>query len=177
MFSTKYKQIIKGFSLIEVIVTLSLITILTLVVLANYRGGEKRYILQSANQQLISDIRKAQNIALSPGPQFTAGVGIHFDLNKSNSYFFFLDKNKNQKYDGPEERWGEETSFPPKIQMKTILPLTDGRTMDIFFLPPDPTTYINGFFDINNSTTISLEMKDIDIPTRTITIKSNGLIE
>ena len=55
----------KGFTLIELIVAISIIVILTSLFLANYRGGTKQRSISSAVNNLVSDLHKIQSYSLS----------------------------------------------------------------------------------------------------------------
>lgn len=47
------------------LVVVAIIVIMVVIVLANLRGGEKQYSLDQAAQKLASDLRRAQNMALT----------------------------------------------------------------------------------------------------------------
>jgi len=44
-----------GFTIIELLVVTAIIAIISAMVLANYRSGEKQYIFNQAMQKLVSD--------------------------------------------------------------------------------------------------------------------------
>ncbi|MBU4141395.1 hypothetical protein KKE99_00795, partial [Patescibacteria group bacterium] len=50
--------------MIELLVVMFIISLISAITLANYRGGQRKYILTQSVQKLVSDIRKAQNMAL-----------------------------------------------------------------------------------------------------------------
>lgn len=164
----------RGFSLPEVIVTLAIITILSVIVLANYRAAEKRYVLQNAVQRLTLDLRKGQNMALAPMVSlgYQSGIGIVFNLDNPSYYFFFEDKNGDKKFNEQAgDRKTEVVQLPDRIKIKEIRP---GSKIDIFFEPPDPTIYING--DVGVSASIALGIEG-GADTKIISIKTTGLIE
>ena len=100
----------KGFTLIELVVTLGIITIVLSIVIINFsRSGEGIILTDVAYQTAIS-IRQAQVYGLSvkqsgtvPGTEFDAGYGAHFDITTGSgdptSFILFADKNKNYVYD------------------------------------------------------------------------------
>jgi|GEM_PF-1093490 len=59
------KQLTKGFSLIEVLVVIGIITIMTAALLVSVRDERERRIVRIAGEALIADLRAAQNIALT----------------------------------------------------------------------------------------------------------------
>lgn len=168
----------RGFTLIEVIVTLSIISILSVIVFANYRLGEKKYILESETQKLISNLRKGQNMALAPTvlKDYKSGVGMHFETGENNDkYFFFLDKGGNKKPDGGDEIT-ETINLPANLHIKSLLPT--GDKIDIFFEPPDPTIYINNETGVSKEAVIILEYKNGDnVFNKSVKVKATGLIE
>lgn len=168
----------KGFTLIELVVTLGIISILSVVIFANYRLGEKKYILESETQKLISNLRKGQNMALAPtvNSEFKSGIGIHFETGENNDkYFFFLDKSDNKKPDGGDEII-ETINLPANLYIKSLLPT--GDNVDIFFEPPDPTIYINNETGVSKEAVIILEYKNGDnVFNKSVKIKATGLIE
>ena len=55
----------KGFTLAEVLIVIAISLLLTLVVVVNYREGQKKVILQRAAHKLAQDIRAVQEMAVS----------------------------------------------------------------------------------------------------------------
>lgn len=167
---------IRAFSIIELTVTLSIISILSLIIFANYRLGEKKYILQSETQKLISNLRRGQNMALAPKvlPNYESGIGLRFDKNNPNSYIFFRDAEPGNKIFNRGDKIEETVNFPVGISINSLSP---ANSVDIFFEPPDPTIYINGN-SISASSVIGLEYKSGNtVFDKNITIKTTGLIQ
>jgi type II secretion system protein H len=54
-----------GFTLIELMVVMTIISIMTAVVLTNYRGGNQQLALDRSANKLAQDIRRAQGMAMS----------------------------------------------------------------------------------------------------------------
>lgn len=172
-----------AFTLTELLVVMFIISLLSSIVLANYRGGQKKYALFQATQQLVSDLRKAQNMAMSgvdigevvgePG-KYYCGYGIQINYSaRPTSYYFYIDKSpdcstSNNQYDSSDKLL-ETVNLPNQIEIQStsLLPI------DIFFKPPDPTTYINDGVAVSG--TITLKLKDTSL-TKTITVTTAGLI-
>lgn len=169
-----------GFTIIELIVVMFIITLLSTLVLANYRQGQWTYSLSRATQQMASDLRKAQNMAMS-GVDIEGqycGYGIEIYVNpRPYSYRFYADvvddcSDSNHKYDGSDFVI-ETVNLPNGITIRSSSP----SPLDIFFEPPEPTTYINqsdalGLFGI-----ITLEVENFDLPAKTITVNTSGLVQ
>ena len=160
-----------GFSLIEMMVVISIILILVVLILANYRGSQNRYALAQAAQKLISDLRKTQNMAIS-GAGIYKGYGIHANSN-STFYTSFGDSNDNQRFDGGDTAL-ETINLPAKIKILSVFPSSGG--LDIAFRPPAPITYINGQPTSGLSAVFTLQTDDGSL-TKTVTVTTAGLIQ
>jgi len=178
-----------GFTLLELTVVVSIIIILTLIFLANYRGGELEFSLLRSTQRLAQDLRNTQEMALagqlapfSFGEVFPkGGYGIYLQ-NNSNSYILFADCDGDKVYDESGAalscaQASESTPWPEKIkdlfleEKVRILNVSPASPVSIVFFPPDPTITIR---PLASSTIITLSS---DGKTRTVTINTSGLIE
>ena len=134
-FRKKYAYHQAGFTLIELLVVISIIGLLSSLVLANHHNSQKKYALSQATQQLISDLRKAQNMALAStefGSDVPYAYGVYFEKQSLSSYILFADTNGNGKYDAPDGVVGninlekgiqiESFSVEPKLHINFLLP-------------------------------------------------------
>jgi prepilin-type N-terminal cleavage/methylation domain-containing protein len=96
MFSTRFK----AFSLIELLVAVSIFLIISMVILANHSRFNSSVLLSSLAYDVALSIREAQVFGLSVR-QFESGfqVGYGIRFNDPNSYVFFVDTNANKQYD------------------------------------------------------------------------------
>lgn len=163
-----------GFSMIELLVVIAIISVISVVALVNYRNGQKKYILAQSIQRLSSDIRKAQNMALS-GFDLTGqygGYGIY--INENDSYYIIYgDVNDNLTYQ-PADALIETISLPNNIGIQSVSPAA-GK-MSIFFEPPYLITYLDGDNTAGLSETITLEFKNSSL-SKTIRITTAGLVQ
>ena len=162
-----------GFTLTELLVVMFIISLLSGLVLAGHRSSQKRYALSQATQQLVSELRKAQNMAMS-GVEMAgrSGYGIYADKDDI-SYTIYADKNGNSSYQGePPDELIETINLPSQIKISSVSPLPN--KVDIFFKPPEPITYINAPSGVNSGT-ITLELEGTS-STKTVTITTAGLI-
>ena len=173
-FQKKYSE--KGFSLLEMLVVLFVISLLTVMILANYQDNRKKYTLLQSSQKLVSDLRKVQNMAIS-GTEITDlcsvssicfGYGIYF--NSNSSYILFADKNNDQLYSVGEEF--ETVNLPSLIAIQSISP----SPASVFFKPPEPITYVNQSSATGSSAEIILQIQGT-ATTKTVTINTAGLID
>ncbi len=167
-----------GFTLIETLVSISIIALISGIFIANYRGAEKRSNLNLAAQKVASDIRFAQNYALGlqefNGSSPPGGWGVYFTA-ASSQYIIFADTNApdgNQNYDGASEMF-RLLDLPDGITISLI----DGASpasVSIVFDPPDPITWVYGADD--NSVDITLT-ESVTGTAKTITVNFLGLID
>ena len=162
------KKIIKssaGFTMTELLVVMFIISLLSTSVLISFRNNQKSYGLNQSAQQLISNLRKAQNMAMNKvNINGYDSYGICAETN-NNYYIIYADDNSNNTYE------------PSDVIIETINLLNNvkiNNTLDVFFESPDPKTYINGSDIIGLSGSIILE---IDGAFKTITITTAGLIQ
>jgi type II secretory pathway pseudopilin PulG len=138
----------KCFTLVEILVVVGVISLLTLLVLPQYRKGEGSLALQRAVHQLAQDIRRTQEMAASAAE--TNGVppryGINLDLGSPDSYFLFADINDDGTYQSSDEVI-ETINLEKKVSLHQFLagdPPSSKTDVSITFSPPDPTTEIQG---------------------------------
>lgn len=148
----------KGFTLIEMLIVISIIIILTSITVPIYQGSKKQLAIQRAVNKLAQDIRRAEEMAMGvkefKGSFPSGGYGIYF--NTPDRYTLFADSNSNEQYDGAGELV-EDIFFETGVQISQLSPASP---LTIVFIPPDPTTRINSgvspaaiLLKIDNSTT------------------------
>ena len=169
-----------GFTIFELLVVIFIIGLLSSGVLLSYRKSKRLYALNQSAHQLISDLRKAQNMALSgvdinETTQY-CGYGIVIDYGpRPTSYYLYADKNNNcdtsnNKYT-PSDTLIKEIVLSNQTTLDEVTP-----DLDIYFKSPDPTTYINQDASVGVSGTITLKVLGSET-TKTITVTTAGLIQ
>lgn len=175
-----------GFTLLELIVSVGIITMVTGLFLANYSSANRRTDLTMTAQKLVSDVRLAQSYALGLAKYGNdtsinipaGGWGVHFDLQGlgSDRYVIFADNDGDHAYDSDEsnESYGAVISHLPKnISINSI---SMGTKMDVIFMPPDPVTYIKN--DISSSTSATVVLRDNKTNAlKTVRMNFLGLVE
>ena len=177
-----------GFTLIELVVSVSVIVMVTAIFLVNYKTTNQRTDLTMTAQKLVADIRTTQNYALglarygAPGSTNVplGGWGLHFDLNASGGnkqYTIFADDDGDKTYSGPAEavpeKGAEIISLPSNIVIDS---LSVGSKMDVTFLPPDPITTITG--SLQNYPQADIVLRNTaNNDTKTIRLNFLGLAE
>jgi prepilin-type N-terminal cleavage/methylation domain-containing protein len=169
-----------GFTLIEMLIVMVIISTLAVLILTNYRSSQKKYALDQAAQKLVSDIRRAQNMAISgvetPGQCSVAdpcsGYGVSIRKIDDNFYRIFGDKVDNSRFQ-PADALIEIINLPLDIEIQAASPIPSKT--DIVFEPPEPITFINGNNGVGVLGTITLGVVDTSL-TKTITVTTAGLI-
>ncbi len=161
----------KGFSLVELLVSISIVTMIMTVVLFGYSTFNDNLALSAAGQELAIAVRQTQSYGLNV-KEVTAGsglfsyaYGIYFDPNTSSSDFYiFVDANNNKVYDVGSGcgSGANSTECVEKISLRnnvTIYQICDAsacppslstRKLDITFLRPNTDANIY-FTDINGT--------------------------
>ena len=154
--SMNFKRKSLAFTLIEMMVTLSIITLLTVMVLAYSRQSEKVTNLIRDSDKLIFELRRAQNLAmLTLQPTTIIGItpatpvcgwGIHFNKGSSSdqlprtaqteySLFFDLCVTGTSKGNG---QYDEGEAFET-IKLLKGVEIFKSNVDAVVFVPPEPT--------------------------------------
>jgi len=129
-------RIIRGFTLIELMIVVSIIAIVVTVSLAGYSGSEKKTNLDSGIRILEANLNVARNNFLNglryAGAPSAGGWGIHFDV-ATSTYTLFADTNNNGVYDAGEaviNSGGQNFDIGQGLKFSRI---DLGNTLDIDF--------------------------------------------
>jgi prepilin-type N-terminal cleavage/methylation domain-containing protein len=94
----------KGFSLVELLVTISIFAILTVIILTQNAQFNGTILLNNLAFDVALSVRQAQVYGLSvrqstSSTPFDVGYGVNFDITNPTSYILFADGNNNSRYD------------------------------------------------------------------------------
>ena len=180
-----------GFTLMELLIVAVVIIILTAAVLANYKSGYRQLVLQRAVYKLGQDIRRVQSMAgleeagcKKFGGDFHVnyqyGYGISLSKNppaEKKKYILFADCDGSLKYNLGNDEIIETIEFEKGVETKNLSP---GRNnLDIVFVPPDPSVYINeeGIGVPPNLAIITICLEKDTLKTKTVAVNKAGLID
>lgn len=129
----------RGFSLIELLVCIAIITIISVVVLARYKSFNSTILLRDLAYEIALSTREAQVLGISvagSGGSFSQAYGMHFTI--GTTYILFTDGNANNRYDT-----GEEASVYTIGQNNQVTDLCGNTTcgltsLDVLFRRPEP---------------------------------------
>jgi len=176
-----FKKHSKSFTIIELIIAVSIIIILSVVVIGNYEWGGYEVELHEATQKVVQDMSKLRNEALassvdSPPP------GIYIGL-QTSSYIIFKDRNGNGEYDsdaGETQKvidLGEDIYFESvEWDLESNGPKGPRGSVNLSFIPPEPTVKIVLGDEEKNAVMVTLWSRKSN-STSSIFISQSGLIE
>ena len=164
----------RGFTLVELLMVISILLIFTAISLPNLKRGDELFALQRAANKLAQDLRIANEMAMAGkliGSQFPrGGYGIYFP-STSGQYYLFADSNGNSVYDG-----GDSIVENLSLQEKGVIiqSISPAPPLSIVFFPPDPIVKING----STSTSATIVLQQIQSgKTLQVRVNNAGLIE
>lgn len=178
---------VRGFSLIELLVAVSIFVVISTVILANHSRFNSSVLLGALAYDIALSVREAQVYGTSVrefGSSFQVGYGVRFS--DASSYVFFVDTNMNYSYDDGVDSIirtyavgrGHTISYFCGTSSEGIEECsnTDGITnLDIVFFRPDPDAFITSNEPgIYSSGRIVVSSPAGD--TRSITVASTGQI-
>lgn len=169
-----------GFTLMELLIVMIIIVILTAIVFANYKSGQRQLALQRAANKLGQDIRRIQSMAglAEEGCEvagffpadYEYGYGIHFESIITDQYVLFADCNGNKTYDSSDDKDVEIIKFEKEVQ-------GSGNETTIIFVPPDPIVFGSAGSELTGSEDITIYLKKDSSKQKTITVHGSGLVE
>ncbi len=182
----------KGFTLVELLVTIGIFIFMTSVVLAKYRSFSTNSDFANAVEGIVLSLREAQvygvgsktaggSIVCPPSPDsaFNCAYGIYLSKisGKNGSYIIFIDTNKDGLYSAGEpivqtiNLWDPSEIWISEIMVNN----TNTDTLAVTFKRPNPDAMINGGLN-NTSAKIILKKGVAQTNSSVIEITSSGQI-
>ncbi len=166
-----------GFSLVELIVSIAIITLITGVVLARYGSFNSTILLTNLAYDIALSIREAQVLGISVRGEagvFVSAYGVHFT--EGTSYLLFIDSDDSGTYDS-----GEEISSYSIGQNNAVIDLCadsacDRDSLDVLFRRPEPDAIIVADPPISNIDSARVIVGSPTGTTRAIRIWPTGQI-
>lgn len=142
----------RGFTLVELLIVLGVFTLLTGVVLSNYRTYNTNATFANASEDIVLALRQAQvygagvkgNIISCGGSSFNCSYGVHFSQS-TNSIVLFADVDGNRVYTGADNPPVETITWGSTISIDKLtcggLDCSTG-VANVTFKRPNPDAYI-----------------------------------
>jgi len=192
-FSSSRNSYKKGFSIVELIVTISVFALLSTSLVGNYRSSTKALSLSSLAAKVSTDIRRAQAFGISnidrSGSYYAHGISFQKAPPDEKSYIIFADVNGNFINDNLGTCTGECVEKMAIVDGSYISALcvntkktgtcTAVDSLHIAFKRPEPEPFIRG---VIGGVTASYDDAEITLKTRdgslskTIVVWKTGLV-
>lgn len=174
----------RGFTLVELMVTCTIITILSIFVSANYHQGNRELQLEMAAGKLAQDLRRAQEWGYS-AHQFDGvsymGYGVTLAEN-GTTYSIYTDDNSNNRYTSAADTLRETTAMEKGFKIDSLKPCGPTEScskvtgLSINYIPPDPGVVISNSAGTQyDKATITLKINGTST-TRSVVVNRAGLI-
>ena len=170
MFKTQERT---GFTLIEMLVVISVTLILSAVLIGYSREAGKQLLLVNNQAKLVSLISRAKSLSIvtfientalpsSPSDPKVCGYGVHVEKGTGEVSIFrdlAIDcANSDNKFGSGDVKLTSQLDIF-KLDSQVTQFASDTTLRDVIFIPPDPTTIINGDVSTKEAA-ISIEVKD-----------------
>jgi len=161
----------QGFTLVELLVIIFIISLFSVMVLFNHRNLQESLALERASFQVAQDIRRVEEMAIAAqkfnGSYPSGGFGIQF-TSDSQTYIIFADLDEDQTYDGGSELVETKTLEAP-IKVSNLLP---SSPLTIIFKAPDPEVILPG-----GVSEVTIEVVSPNSQSKTIFLNKSGTVE
>jgi prepilin-type N-terminal cleavage/methylation domain-containing protein len=189
MFSKK-NNTRRGFTLVELLVTISILVVITAIILVNQNRFGGTISLSNLAYQLALTIRQAQTYGVSVletgagTGNFQAAYGVHFTSGTPTSYILFRDFDGSGRYSGPTENM-VFLSIQNGNRIYSICGTLAGGTvkcnptitsLDILFTRPDPDAIIRTDIIADTYQSAQITLQSGQGLLRTVTVSVTGQI-
>ncbi len=188
MYSSFKKKIDsgKGFTLVELLVSVSIFVFMTALLLSKYGSFNQGILLTNLAYDVALTIRTAQSYGLNvksksrTADEFEGSFGVHFDKTASGSpakntqIILFADVGTvANSYDTEDVIMSTYNIKRGSVVSELTVLATSKSTLDLVFKRPDPKAMIHN--DVNNDVA-TIELKTSDGSTKKIYVRNTGQI-
>lgn len=189
-----YYASLTGFTMVEVVVMLAIITTLSAIVLASFGRLNEGAVLRGSVRETALVMRKAQNMSLSvrqimvgapPQAVIPPAVGVRFTKGQS-LFFLFADLavSRDFKYTDASEKIGTDERFLRKIYVKSFKNETgtqytapETQSIHVIFSAPEATVAITNANGVDMGNFIEIELAEPSgQQTKSIAVRTSGQI-
>jgi prepilin-type N-terminal cleavage/methylation domain-containing protein len=180
----------RGFSLIELVVTITIVTLITAIIMVRYSSFDSSILLNNQAYELALDIRETQVRAISiqvgpvAGDPFASNFGLYFNSTQPNQYILFQDRElfgNVGRYDAPQETIGDPLTIDSRFRIATMYingnPANTVSDVSVLFKRPNFDARISGpSFSNTESVHIVIESVRNSAARKTVVIYRSGQI-
>lgn len=172
----------KGFTLIELVVTIGIFIIISTLVFANYPEFKSNMSLKKTAQEIALTIRQAQVYALGVKgfEEEFSGYGVNFNLSNQDSFILFSDSNGDFYYNAGEQVENYRIETGDKISELCGADVTREvcglSQLNVVFWRPSPIVKLNDGAGNDNFSSVKIRIKSTRGNTKTIIVRINGQI-
>lgn len=178
-----------GFSVLELLVAVTIITLTSAMVLISFTGVHERTAVNRAARELALAARRVQNISLSVTevetgftPTTAQTVGLHI-VSGSSNYTLFLDKNEDGVYGAGDVVIGKVEAFAGSMRIRSITYIDSTNIQQTTLLAHMIAVAPEAALKITNASggtlgdTLQIEIGPlVGDAVRTVTIRTSGQI-
>lgn len=174
-----------GFSLLELIIVLAVITMISAVALAQYERARTDYDFDRVANDVLFKIREVQVYSISShegAGSFDYPYGVFFNINTPTAYNIFRDTNANGQYDGSPTACTNECiqrvaldrgySVSSLCTMVGASFVCSSPNITVSFMRPSPRAIFNP-----STSKVGIVLQNVQGKTQSINISLSGLIE
>lgn len=183
----------EGFTITEMIIVISIITIFPTIVISNFSQIRGQFALTRVAYKFSQDLRETQNMALSSVPykdsigvsRSIAGYGIYINTGVigEKKYIMYADNNDqqsgNQQYDILDytAKTFDFSVYESEVFIKEIRNVSGGNSVSINFSPPDPSTVISSLSQGQNKADIVFALESDPEKIKIVSVNASGLVK
>lgn len=168
-----------GFTILEMAVIIAIVGIISATVVFSDKNSSRKRELTLEAQKLAQDLRRAQNMALSSRVSSECGskvvpYGLFFRQSQNDRYSAAADCNENNVYNGTDTVMSA-ISFQ-NVRINSLSANGSGvNNLDVFFIPPVPTTMANGSASFTSAIITLCHLRDVSV-CKSIRVNEKGAI-
>lgn len=166
-----------GFSLIEMLVVMSITLLLSAILIGYTRGAGRQLVLISGQAKIVNLISRTKSLSVAtfldeqglrtdPSAPKICGYGVHVDKG-AGQVFIFRDLAVDCSADDPMRRYvfdDKDVKLTSTLDTFSVPEATvqfgdDTTLTDVLFIPPDPTVVVNALPSLE-SAKLTLQSKD-----------------
>ena len=155
----------RGFSLVELLISATIITVVAGVVLARYSSFDSVILLKNLAYDVALSVREAQALSISvqgDNDNFESSYGVRFD-DDSTEYILFRDDNEDGRYDdgeGVTTYTIGNTNRIGTIRVEVSSGTEEVNWLEVMFVRPEPDAVMRSW---NNHDSDDIEQAEIEV--------------